>query len=187
MSFSVSSKTSFDSFNIKQEPLSRKRKQLDSNFSSIVDTALSSSSLNESEERTKKVRKIYHPSEKSTKASDFKFVYDSYTEARGKPKMLEITCNNCGQWILDYQKDGPGKLLRCYTDRIYHPKKLKVNTFTKVNVKQARSLSCTKCLNVLGKPFIYVRQFPKPEMRPAYRILNDHKGIPKISIKLREK
>lgn len=103
----------------------------------------------------------------------FRFIYDQYTEARGTPKMLEITCRKCNAWVMDYQKDGPGKLLRCYVDRIYHPSALRKKIFTHQSVHEITPLVCKKCQTILATPFMYSRRFPKPESRPAYLILTD--------------
>lgn len=121
----------------------------------------------------------------------FHFIYDRFTEARGDPVMLEIFCRVCNQWMLDYQKDGPGRLLRCYTDRIYHPSSLRKNSFTEENVSTVSSLKCSNCHLILAQPFIYHREKPKPETRPAYRILNDIKSgrppLPRVIYSPREK
>lgn len=67
-----------------------------------------------------------------------------------------------------YQKDGPGKLLRCYSDRIVWPPTLveSQQEITAANVKSAGSLGCTACSNIIGNPMVY-----EPENRPAYRVV----------------
>jgi len=40
----------------------------------------------------------------------FKFKNDSYTRRRGAPAMLMISCALCNEYIMSYQKDGPGPL-----------------------------------------------------------------------------
>ncbi len=122
----------------------------------------------------------------SKKTKSFPFVYDQFTEARGAPKMLEITCAKCNKWILDYQKDGPGKLLRMYVDRIYHPKALREYTFSTSNIQSISPLKCWSCKKVLAKPIIYHRKHPSPETRPAYSILNTKSG-PSINLQERIK
>ena len=43
---------------------------------------------------------------------------DKYLRVRGgTARMLDIHCAKCGAWILKYQKDGVGQLLRCYLNR----------------------------------------------------------------------
>lgn len=50
------------------------------------------------------------------------FKSDSYKRARGgRSRLLEITCEKCGERICLYQKDGPGNLRRMYIDRIIDP------------------------------------------------------------------
>ena len=67
--------------------------------------------------------------------------------------MLEISCENCGNHICYYQKDGPGILKRLYIDRI-------------VGLATAKDeLTCSKCKQVLGTKTLY-----KKENRPAYRL-----------------
>lgn len=120
----------------------------------------------------------------------FNFIYDQYTEARGEPKMLEISCAKCNTWFMDYQKDGPGRLLRCYADRIYHPQALRKKTFTRNELSNVDSLICEKCNTVLAMPIIYTRQKPKPELRPAYKIctiISHGKQQPSIILKERIK
>lgn len=115
----------------------------------------------------------------------FNFVIDRYTEARGEPKMLEITCRKCKAWVLDYQKDGPGNLLRCYVDRIYHPSALREKTFTSQTVQGIPKIRCQDCGTDLATPMIYRRTFPKPEVRPAYRIISDSR-IPRVLLEERK-
>jgi hypothetical protein len=102
----------------------------------------------------------------------FNFIYDQFTESRGEPKMLEISCKKCHTWIMDYQKDGPGNLLRCYVDRIYHPSALRERTFTNQTIKTVSDLKCSKCHTCLAKPIIYTRIHPKKEIRAAYKVCN---------------
>ena len=87
---------------------------------------------------------------------------------------------------MDYQKDGPGKLWRCYLDRIYHPRALRKNTFTEETLHSVRRLTCPACYSVLGKPMIYRRIRPKKEERPAFSIIFD-KGIARVITNKREK
>ena len=112
------------------------------------------------------------------KARTFAYIHDQYTEKRGNPVMLEITCAKCHQWVMDYQKDGPGRLLRLYLDRIYHPQAWR-ERFTKATVRSAPALQCTKCQNILADPFIYRRQYLGAEERPAYQV-RVLQGIPQI-------
>jgi hypothetical protein len=79
---------------------------------------------------------------------------------------------------MDYQKDGPGPLLRCYTDRIHHPARLREESFSVRNVGRAPPLSCSGCGTTLGTPFIYRRKKDEAkhkvtENRPAYLVVTD--------------
>ena len=50
-------------------------------------------------------------------------VKDKHTKDRGgKSKLYALFCTHCEGFVGYYQKDGPGKLLRCYHDRFHPPK-----------------------------------------------------------------
>lgn len=66
--------------------------------------------------------------------------------------MIKIYCENCGKFLFNYQKDGPGPLKRAYLDRI--DKKIR-----------SKQLTCPKCKEILGTKYVY-----KKENRPAYRL-----------------
>lgn len=79
---------------------------------------------------------------------------DKYKKTRGgHSRFLDIACENCGQHVTFYQKDGPGMLKRMYVDRFidYRP--------------QGNTLQCEKCQHILGVLIIYEK-----ENRPAYRL-----------------
>jgi ribosomal protein S27AE len=61
-------------------------------------------------------------------------------------------CGKCGEFLFEYQKDGPGILKRLYLDRI------------RKELKQ-KNLTCPNCKQLLGIATIY-----KKENRPAYRL-----------------
>lgn len=44
---------------------------------------------------------------------------DQYSRARGASQFLNLFCAACGGFVLLYQKDGPGALLRLYLDRYW--------------------------------------------------------------------
>ena len=98
--------------------------------------------------------------------SEFQFIYDQYTSRRGAPKMLNIHCDGCNDLLIKYQKDGPGRLLRCYQDRIHAPIDLKNRQHEPFNVKTSPNLSCSHCRLVIGRPMIY-----QSESRPAYHLV----------------
>ena len=80
--------------------------------------------------------------------------------------MLNLFCRVCGEKILTYQKDGPGNLRRLYFDRIFSPTDL-INLENKpLNV--VPTLSCPKCKEDLGTPYIY-----KKEGRKAFKVYQD--------------
>ncbi len=93
----------------------------------------------------------------------FVFKNDTYTKRRGAPVMLIISCGICGHYLMCYQKDGPGPLLRCYLDRIHHPENLKQRQYDNFEKTSAAPLVCEGCSNVIGTPMIYEK-----EERPAY-------------------
>jgi hypothetical protein len=83
---------------------------------------------------------------------------DKYRRARGgTAKMLDISCTNCGGWLLKYQKDGPGNLLRCYLNRIFAPEKLErlQNDPTIQEPKDIPNLVCNSCKTLIGTPMRY--------------------------------
>ncbi len=94
------------------------------------------------------------------------FKNDRFAKRRGEPKMLQLFCVSCTGYIMSYQKDGPGQLLRCYLDRIHHPEQLKKLQDKEFDVKKAENLACVDCNEVVGVPMLY--QFEK---RPAFRMI----------------
>ena len=104
----------------------------------------------------------------------FKFKKDAYMRRRGTPVMLVMTCMHCDSYIIHYQKDGPGPLLRCYLDRIHHPEELQKRdiNFSKEN---SLKLTCPSCSVVIGSPTIYEK-----ENRPAYHLRPGFFKIKKI-------
>lgn len=92
---------------------------------------------------------------------------DKYASARGgSSKFLSLHCSECNAFVALYQKDGPGRLLRLYLDRIFEPLEL---TSLQAEVRQRSampSLKCPKCGSLLGTPMVY-----KPEKRLAFRLI----------------
>lgn len=85
----------------------------------------------------------------------FEFIIDSYTLSRGEPAMLEIHCMHCNALVMNYQKDGPGPLLRCYLDRIHFPDALKN---LHLAPQKPSVLSCHSCGQLIGKIMIYEKE-----------------------------
>ncbi len=110
--------------------------------------------------------------------SELKFTYksgdkislkkDKFWRERGKTsKLLDIRCIMCEAKVLLYQKDGKGKLHRCYIDRIYDPPKysnlqieLEINTKNDMPI-----LKCPNCNEDIGYPILHW------ENRLAYRLI----------------
>jgi len=96
------------------------------------------------------------------------FKKDKYVKARkGNSHFLNIFCSQCNSHIVLYQKDGRGKLLRLYLDRIFAPQDLSL-LHTKVTSKsEMPNLKCLKCGALVGTPMIY-----EAEKRLAFRLIN---------------
>jgi len=93
---------------------------------------------------------------------------DKYRRVRGgHSRLLNISCEKCGEHICFYQKDGPGALRRMYVDRIVEPI---------VSISR-KDLSCPEG-HLLGVKVMYEK-----EKRPAFRLFVDSvtKKISKIS------
>lgn len=112
------------------------------------------------------VVRVEKEQKKEKKEPDIQFIYDSYTARRGEPKMLEIKCAQCDRYVISYQKDGPGALLRCYLDRIHAPSHIKDRQYDRFDVSRSPLLRCQNCKSTIGIPMIY-----QLENRPAYRML----------------
>ncbi|MDB4983865.1 MAG: hypothetical protein JWM20_44 [Patescibacteria group bacterium] len=83
---------------------------------------------------------------------------DKFKKTRGgNSRLLNISCQKCGDAICLYQKDGPGALRRMYLDRISEPN---------VSISQ-KDLSCSKG-HLIGIKTIYEK-----EDRPAFRLFVD--------------
>ena len=76
------------------------------------------------------------------------FVVNEFTLKRGEPKMLNLFCACCKGYLITYQKDGPGPLLRCYWDRIHAPS-LDSNE---------NALVCPHCDSLIGKKGVYAKE-----------------------------
>jgi hypothetical protein len=102
----------------------------------------------------------------------FNFKYDKDTKRRGNPKMLKIYCKDCDTYLMHYQKDGPGRLLRCYLDRIHKPDHLEKRQYEHFDVKTSPNLTCSnsKCKWRIGYPMIYKGY---GDYRPAYDMVQE--------------
>ena len=95
---------------------------------------------------------------------------------RGKAKLFllkericfasALFCSKCNQHFALYQKDGHGRLLRMYLDRIFAPQELALLE-SKVNSKtDMPNLKCPKCGALIGTPMVY-----EAERRLAFRLI----------------
>ena len=101
------------------------------------------------------------------KKTIFSLQRDKYKSARGGySRLLNVCCRKCESVVLVYQKDGPGNLRRLYLDRIFAPNNL-VGLQT-LNIKDVPVLKCKKCSEILGTPYIYIK-----EKRKAFRLYQD--------------
>jgi hypothetical protein len=93
---------------------------------------------------------------------------DRYLRARGgTARMLDVHCTRCAAWVLKYQKDGVGHLLRCYLNRVFAPPELVVLQHNPAirEPKDMVNLVCPKCNTVIGTPMRH------EDGRLAYRLI----------------
>jgi ribosomal protein S27E len=112
-----------------------------------------------------------------SKKTSFMFKKDKYKIFRGGySRLLNVCCRKCKNIIAVYQKDGPGNLRRMYMDRIFAPAKL--TNLQALNIKDVPVLKCKKCGEVLGTPYMYLK-----EKRKAFHLYQDAviKRIRKLS------
>lgn len=98
--------------------------------------------------------------------SKVKLKRDVYFREREKvAKLLNILCAKCGAKVLLYQKDGRGRLHRCYLNRIYDPPRYsKLQGLHIASKKELPNLVCRNCNEVIGYPMEHW------EGRLAYRL-----------------
>ncbi|MFA6527211.1 MAG: hypothetical protein WCT20_02190 [Candidatus Babeliales bacterium] len=100
--------------------------------------------------------------------SSLKLKKDSYRRARGgSAAIYEITCAKCNAVTMYYQKDGAGKLLRCYLDRIMYPESLERLAEIRTK-KDMPNLVCSACTQLIGIPMVYTKDH---ENRLAFRMI----------------
>lgn len=91
---------------------------------------------------------------------------DAYRKARGgSAQFLNLFCAKCHTHLALYQKDGPGRLLRLYYDRIFEPASFVAEASEAIRVGGAKrwpKLVCPECDELIGSPMVYER-----ENRPA--------------------
>ncbi len=93
---------------------------------------------------------------------------DKFRRVRGGiARMLNIYCVACDMWILKYQKDGIGQLMRCYLNRIFAPpelEQLQRNPSVR-ELKDMPNLLCPNCKTVIGTPMRHADE------RLAFRLM----------------
>lgn len=95
---------------------------------------------------------------------DIKLKNDRFKKNRGGySRLLDISCEGCGQHLCFYQKDGPGMLKRMYFDRIYDSKEH--SDLENLSILKLPQLICKNCGRLLGTPIEY-----KKEKRLAFRL-----------------
>jgi hypothetical protein len=96
--------------------------------------------------------------------SMIKVISDQYRKNRGGwTRFLKISCNECGQFLFFYQKDGPGPLKRSYLDRIIGKKP----TYDKRGFWH-----CSECDVCLGFYEPYIKENNRPAIRWATQAVN---------------
>jgi len=101
------------------------------------------------------------------KKTSFSFKKDKYKATRGGySRLLNVCCRKCESVVVVYQKDGPGSLRRLYLDRIFAPADMVGLQY--LNTKEIPALKCKKCSEILGTPYIYIK-----EKRKAFRLYPD--------------
>jgi len=99
--------------------------------------------------------------------SQHSFKNDRYVKSRGgNSHFLDIYCSDCNHYLLLYQKDGKGSLLRLYLDRIFEPPILARLQFVCESKKSMPSLKCSNCQKLVAIPMVY-----KPENRLALSLV----------------
>jgi guanylate kinase len=101
----------------------------------------------------------------------FKLKNDRHRHVRGgTARMMEITCANCGAFMLLYQKDGKGHLLRCYLNRIFAPcsfAALQANPAI-VAPTDLSVLVCPSCRAAVGTPIRHTDGRLAFSLRPGH-------------------
>lgn len=81
---------------------------------------------------------------------------DKYFKARDSyAEFWSLACSNCNTPVILYQKDGHGKLYRCYLNRIFAPKEYASLQFTAEGTKDMPPMKCPNCDALFGKPMLH--------------------------------
>ncbi len=104
--------------------------------------------------------------QKTTKQHTLK--KDKFVNARGgNSHFLDLYCSKCNQYLVLYQKDGHGRLLRMYLDRIFEPQEFSLLQSMVGSKAGMPNLKCSKCGVIIGTPMIY-----EAEKRLAFRLIH---------------
>lgn len=96
------------------------------------------------------------------------FKNDRYVKARGgNSHFLNLYCSKCDNHIALYQKDGQGRLIRIYLDRIFEPSGLAAAQRIYRRKDDLTNLHCSKCGSVIRTSMVY-----EPENRLAFRLIH---------------
>lgn len=111
-------------------------------------------------------------------AKTFELKNDTFRKARGSySRFLNIYCYTCKNYLLLYQKDGPGPLKRLYFDRIIAPDTL-TDLQKKYSVKKTPKLMCFHCKTIIGTAQIYDLESRECfHLRPGYFYKKLSKGV----------
>lgn len=100
-------------------------------------------------------------------AKQFSFKNDHYSKSRGgNSHFLCISCSKCNNYLLLYQKDGKGTLIRLYLDRIFDPPNLAKLQKECGHKNDLKNLVCPSCKQLIATPMVY-----KPENRLAFSLM----------------
>lgn len=79
-----------------------------------------------------------------------------YKRKGGVAVILDISCAECDNPILAYQKDGHGSLYRCYLNRILSPESLaSIQDNGIAKTQDFSPLHCSNCDNYIGTPMLH--------------------------------
>ncbi len=93
---------------------------------------------------------------------------DEYRRKRGgTAELLDIYCSSCNYYVMLYQKDGPGRLQRCYLNRIFSPPDLaQLQNMNFSSQSDISNLVCNQCDSLIGIPMTYI------DDRLAFRLVH---------------
>ena len=90
---------------------------------------------------------------------------------------MVIRCSKCQHPTLLYQKDGSGRLLRMYLDKIHAPDDFADLKHVATSKSDLKGLHCPNDQELLAVPMLY-----KPENRLALRIIRGSIHMEKVKV-----